>query len=132
MVEEIKNNLLKTYNTVKLVIAAKELSMEMDNGDEYDCDYDIPLLQINYRDLADGENKNLVSPLLQVRVRKFKDYEEELVIVMTSNGATKKVENIEEDLKSAAEMVEKATEDFLLEFPDVVYTYKWADFTLTE
>lgn len=130
MVDEIYNDLKKTYDSIKLVLAAKELSIEMEGNETEDETYDIPLLTIYYKDLAEEVPNEY--RLLQVRVRKFKDYEEELVIVMSSNGATKKVENIEEDLKSAAEMVEKATEEFLLVAPDIVYRWEWLGDRLTQ
>ena len=132
MVEELHRDLKKTYDSVKLVIAAKGLAIEMEQGEEYDCEYDIPLLKVSYRDLAEGEDNNLVFPLIQVRVRKDKGCEEELVVVMSTNGATKVVNNIDEDLKSAAEIVEKATEDFLTLSPDVVYSYTFTDLTIPE
>lgn len=133
MEKELYEDLKKTYDSVKLVLAAKSLSIEMEKGEEYDCQYDLPLLTITYRDLGDEENSNLEYRLLQVRVRDDNDGRgEQLAIVMTTNGAFKCVNDIDEDLKSAAEIVEKATEEFLTMSPDVVYNYKWTDFTLDE
>ena len=34
MVDEIYNDLKKTYDSIKLVLAAKELSIEMEKGEE--------------------------------------------------------------------------------------------------
>ena len=129
MVEEIKKELLKRYNTVKVVEAAKWLSNEMENKES--DKYDVPLLTIFFKDLA--EEVPTENRLLQVRIRDDNEGRgEEIVMVFTSTGASKVVTDIDTDLHQAAEYVEKFTEDFLLEFPDVVYTYKWADFTLTE
>lgn len=131
MVEEIYNDLKKTYDSIKLVLAAKELSIELEKGEEYTCTYDIPVLTVLYKDLS--EETPTDRRLLQVRIRDDNEGRgEEIVMVFTSTGASKVVTDIDTDLHQAAEYVEKFTEDFLLEFPDVVYTYKWADFTLTE
>lgn len=127
MVEELFRDLKKTYDSIKLVIAAKSLAIEMEKGVEYDYQYDLPILTIRYKDLSEGEEDNLAHRLIQVRMRKDKDCDEELVIVMQTNGATKTIEDIDKDLLSAAAIVEKYTEEFLLDFPDVVYDYEWTD-----
>ena len=131
MVESLKNDLKKTYDSIKLVLAAKELSIEMEKGEEYSCTYDIPLLTILYKDLA--EEVPTENRLLQVRIRDDNEGRgEEIVAVFVSTGVTKVVTDIDADLKEVAGFIEKFTQDFLLEFPDVVYTYKWTDFKITE
>lgn len=131
MIQEIFNGLKKTYDSIKLVLAAKELSIELEKGEEYTCTYDIPVLTVLYKDLS--EEAPTENRLLQVRIRDDKNGRgEEVVVVLNSRGVSKVVTEIDEELKEVAGFIEKFTEDFLLEFPDVVYTYKWADFTLTE
>lgn len=129
MVEEIKKELLKRYNTVKVVLAAKWLSDEMENKESEK--YDIPLLTIYYKDLAEEVPNEY--RLLQIRIRDDAEGRgEEVVAVFTSTGASKIVTDIDTDLQQAAEYVEKFTEEFLLEFPDVVYRWEWLGDTPTQ
>ncbi len=124
MVESLKNDLQKTYDSVKLVIAAKGLAMEMEQGEEYDCEYDIPLLTVLYKDLS--EETPTENRLLQVRIRDDKNGRgEEILVVLNSRGVSKVVTDIDEELKEVAGFIEKFTQDFLLEFPDVVYRWEW-------
>lgn len=126
MIEEFYNDLRKTYNTVKLIIAAKSLSIEMEKGDgEYDASYDIPLLVIN---AVKAESK-VQFPVVSVRIRTTETTEEELAIVMQTNGLTKTITDIDEDLHTAAEAVEHFTELYLNDNPDDVFIYKWIDIT---
>lgn len=122
MVEEIKKELLKQYNTVKVVEAAKWLSNEMENKESEK--YDIPLLTIYYKDLAEEAPKEY--RLLQVRIRDDNEGRgEEVVVVLNSRGVSKVVTDIDTDLKEVAGFIEKFTQDFLLEAPDVVYRWEW-------
>ena len=122
MIEEIYNDLKKRYNTAKIVTYSKWLSDEMEG--KQDDKYDIPLLTIFYTDLSDETPKE--RPLLQVRVRDDNEGRgEELVIVFTTTGASKVVDDIDTDLHQSAEYVEQFTEEFLTEFPDVVYRWEW-------
>lgn len=122
MVEEIKKELLKRYNTVKVVEAAKWLSNEMENKES--DKYDVPLLTIFFKDLA--EEVPTENRLLQVRIRDDAEGRgEEVVAVFSSTGASKIVTDIDTDLKEVAGFIEKFTQDFLLEAPDVIYRWEW-------
>jgi hypothetical protein len=129
MVEEIKKELLKRYNTVKVVEAAKWLSNEMENKES--DKYDVPLLTIFYKDLAEEVPNEY--RLLQVRIRDDNEGRgEEVVVVLNSRGVSKVVTDIDTDLKEVAGFIEKFTQDFLLEAPDVVYRWEWLGDTPTQ
>lgn len=122
MIDEIYEGLKKRYNTVKVVLAAKWLSDEME--DKQCENYDIPLLTIFYTDLS--EEPTTERRLIQLRVRD--DCEgrgEELVMVFPTTGASKIITDIDEALVEASKYLEKFTEEFLTKFPDVVYRWEW-------
>lgn len=123
MVEEITKDLLKRYNTLKVVLAAKWLSKEMDGNESDEEDtYDVPLLTIYFKDLS--EDVPIENRLLQIRVRNIYGYQE-VVMVFNSTGASKKTVDIESDLREAASYAVDFTEKLLLELPDAIYRYEW-------
>lgn len=134
MKNDLYRNLKKAYDRISLALAAKSFSYEMENGEEYEEEYDIPILRITYRDLSGDDVMSIEEPFIQVRVRDDRNGEgEELVMVLPNYGGfVKKVTDIDKDLADMAGFVEKATEGFLEQFPDVVYDYKWTDITLNE
>ena len=122
MIEEIYNDLKKRYNSAKIVTYAKWLSNEME-GKQEDT-YDFPLVTIFFKDLA--EEVPTENRLLQVRIRDDNEGRgEEVVVVLNSRGVSKVVTDIDTDLKEVAGFIEKFTQDFLLEAPDIVYRWEW-------
>lgn len=122
MTEEIFDNLKKRYNTVRIALAAKWLSNEMENK-ETEESYDIPLLTIFYKELDNGSVKH---PLIQVRMRS-NGQDSEFVMVFQNNGAFKKTEDADEDLRFIAENIEGYTEKFLDKFDDITLEWEWID-----
>lgn len=122
MTEEIFDNLKKRYNTVRIALAAKWLSNEMENK-ETEESYDIPLLTIFYKELDNGSVKH---PLIQVRMRS-NGQDSEFVMVFQNNGAFKKTEDADEDLRFIAEKIEDYTEKFLDKFDDITLEWEWID-----
>ena len=123
MVETIFNQLKKKYTDAKLVVAAKWLAETVDGNDD-ETKYDLPLVTIYYKDFA--EENPFEYPLMQVRVRDDAEGRgEEIVLVFSSEGCFKSVQELEEELQYAADVIEKYTEGFLEKFPDCVLRYEW-------
>lgn len=120
MVEELYQSLKKEYSNAKIVIYAKWLSDEIEEKESEN--YDIPLLTIFWKDLAEEVPKE--EPIAQVRVRDDGNGEE-LVIVLTTQGINKTVEDIDDELHFAAGAIERFTEKVLLAFPDAIFRYEW-------
>ena len=122
MNDDLYEELKKRYTSAKTIIAAKWLADEMEDKEE--DTYDVPLVTIYYKDLA--EEQPFEAPLMQVRVRDDNDGRgEEIVLVFTQEGCFKSVEDIDEELHFAAEVMENYTEGFLNKFPDAVLRYVW-------
>ncbi len=124
MVEEIFNEMKRAYSMGKMITSMKDIFREA-SGDEEVGDlsaYDLRLVSVYFTDLGDEEDKT-EHQLLQVRIRHMEDMEEgqeEIVLVFNTYGAHKPLEDVDEDLRFAAKVIENYTEKFVGEFPDAV------------
>lgn len=124
MVDDIFKNLKNAYMLGEMITSMKDIFREA-SGDEEVGDltaYDYRLASVYFTDLGDEEDKTEY-PLLQVRVRHTDDMpdgEKELVLVFQTIGAHKPVDDIDEDLRYVANLIEGYTERFCGDFPDAV------------
>lgn len=130
MVEDITKRMKQAYTMAKMIIGMKEVFADAADGDDIGevSDYDFRLLSVFFTDYGDEEDK-AEHPLLQIRVRTSKEEEnrgeEELAMVFNTYGARKPVEDIDEDLFNTAQIIEKYTEKFLVEYPDAVLRWNY-------
>lgn len=124
MVDDILKNLKNAYTLGKMITSMKDIFREA-SGDEEVGDlsaYDLRLVSVYFTDLGDEEDKD-EHQLLQVRIRHTDDMEEgqeEIVLVFNTYGAHKPLEEVDEDLRFAAKIIENYTQKFLEDFPDAV------------
>lgn len=124
MVDDIFKNLKNAYTLGEMITSMKDIFREA-SGDEEVGDltaYDFRLLSVYFTDLGDEEDKT-EHPLLQVRIRHTDDMPEgskELVLVFQTMGAHKPIEDIDEELRYVANLIEGYTERFCGDFPDAV------------
>lgn len=121
---DIFNEMKRAYSMGKMITSMKDIFREA-SGDEEVGDlsaYDLRLVSVYFTDLGDEEDKT-EHPLLQVRIRHTDDMEEgqeEIVLVFNTYGAHKPLEDVDEDLRFAAKVIENYTERFCEDFPDAV------------
>lgn len=118
MKEELKKDIRKNYDSLKVMLAAQWLADEKN-----DNNYDIPLLTILVKDA--GEEDTSAEQIFQVRIRKEEDRQEEFLVFGHSDGYASSTENLDEKIDNLATMIETITEGLLLKFPDSVLLYKW-------
>lgn len=85
--------------------------------------YDFRLVTISIKEIDEDNEEE--SRVLEIRCRREQDADEELVIVAAEKGLTKAVEDIDEDLKALAGIIEAVTEGLVGEFPDKVLVWNW-------
>lgn len=123
MEQELFEQLKKKYTDAMLVVAAKWLAETIDGNDE-EAKYDLPLVTVYYKDFA--EENPFEYPLMQVRVRDdMEGRGREIVLVFSSEGCFKTIEEPDEELRYAAEVMDKYCFGFLEKFPDCVLRYEW-------
>lgn len=119
MKDEIFKDLKTAYKTGEFLVSTKSLIAEATEQNFTD-DYDFRLLTIFFTDLADEEDKD-EHPLVEVRIKHTANTEGEIIsLVFQTQGAKKEVEDIDEELKFVADLIETYTEKFLNEFPDCI------------